>query len=106
MIAPVPYSASTKFAIQIGNGLAGERVDGRAAGVEAFLVDVAGEPGVAVECAKRPDPFAERLRIGAFRRESFNERMLGRQQHEGRAVDGVDARREDLDRLSAGDRKP
>ncbi len=40
--APVPYSPSTKLATQIGTGVPGERIDRRAAGVEPFLLDLAG----------------------------------------------------------------
>ena len=97
MIAPVPYSASTKFATQIGTVLAGERVDRRPAGVEAFLLDRAGQPRLAVQRAELRHPLAERRRVGALRGEALDQRMLGREQHEGRAVDGVDARGEDLD---------
>ena len=45
---------------------------------------------------------------GALAREALDERVLGREQHEGGAVDRVDAGREDLDGVArrAGDRKP
>ena len=38
MTAPVPYSASTKFATQIGTLLAGKRIHRKAPGEEAFLL--------------------------------------------------------------------
>ena len=98
MTAPVPYSTSTKLATQIGTGCLRERIDRGPAGVEAFLLDLAGHPRRAVlrleplqRCRRklvgRPPPRAQLL----------HQRVLGRQQHEVRAVDRVDARGEDLD---------
>ena len=77
--------------------LAGERVQRRAAGVEAFFLDGAGAAGLPVERAELRDLLAKRRRVGALGGEAVDQRVLGRQQHEGGAEDGVDAGREDLD---------
>ena len=77
-----------------------------AAGVEAFLLDLAGHPRGAILRAERRHPGAERRRIRRLGREPLDERMLGREQHERRAVDRVDARREDLDRVGSAPRRP
>ena len=77
-----------------GHLLAAVRVDGVVAGEEAFLFDIARIAagarvhhglGAGLACG------VEQLRV---------ERMLGRQDHAGGAVDGVDARGEDADRLA------
>ncbi len=86
--------------------LAGKRIDRRAAGVESFLLDRAVAPGLAIQGAELRHPAAEGLRIRALARESVHERVFRGQQDEGRAIDGVDARGEDLDaRVAAGDRE-
>ena len=104
MMAPVPYSASTKFATQIGTALAGERIDRRSPSVEALFLDGAGQASFAIEVAERLHLGAERGRVGAFAREPLDPGVLGREQDERRAVDGVDARRENLHRVGgAGD---
>ena len=79
------------------HGLLRERIDRRPAGVEPFLLDLAGHPrrsdpapGTAARCAgssSAPGASAHCL----------DERMLGREQDEVGAVDRVDARGEDVD---------
>ena len=84
----------------------GKRVDGCPAGVEAFLLDRAAASRFAIERTERRDATAKRLGIGALDGNTIDHRMLGREQHERRAVNRVDPRREDLDALlEAGDRK-
>ena len=85
--------------------LARERVDRVAAGEDAFLLDLALETRAAVLRAQARDRRCARplrRRPGDQRRPP---RVLGREHHEGRAVDGVDARGEDPDRLAALDRE-
>ena len=90
-----------------------ERIQGEAARVEPFLLDLAGRPRGAIERPEAGEPRAERLRVGARRGEAVGQRMLGGQQHRRGAVDRIDPRREHLDglggtvRLGAGqDREP
>ena len=52
---------------------------------------------MAVERAELPHLLVKRRRVGTLSGEAVYQRMLWRQQHERRAVDRVDARREDLD---------
>ena len=74
-----------------GNLLAAERVDGEVAGGEAFLLDVAGAFGGArVDHVFHLRPVASSSDLG-------DQRMLGREDHARRAIDGVDARGEDAD---------
>ena len=95
--APVPYSTSTKLATQIGTGLVGERIDRLAAGVEAFLLDLAGHARRAV-LRLEPRPARSANCIAArLAAPLLHQRMLGGEQQEGGAVDRVDPRREDLD---------
>ncbi len=97
-----------------GHRLSGEGIDHLPSRVEAFLLHLADE-------ARRPVLAAEPRRLGTeshrvrrFVRETVDQRMLGGEQHERRAVDRVDARREDLDvvrhrpagRLRRGGRRP
>ena len=103
--APVPYSPSTKLATQIGTGCAGERIDGVASGEEPFLLDLAGDPRGAVLPAKPRRLREKRRGIGGLLGEAVHQRMLGREQHERRAVDGVDAGREHVDRRRARRRR-
>ena len=100
MIAPVPYSASTKLATQIGTGSPVNGLIAVPPGVEAFLLDLAGHAARRGPARGTPRPARgtppDPATLG---REPLDQRMLGREQHEGRAVDRVDARREDLDRV-------
>ena len=103
MIAPVPYSASTKLAIQIGtssfvNGLIALRP------VSKPSFSIAPVRRASRSSARNwPTRVAKRRRIGRLGGEPIDHRMLGSEQDERRAVDRVDAGREDLDRVvSAG----
>ena len=103
MTAPVPYSPSTKLATQMGTGSPVNGLIADAAGVEAFLLDLAGQARDAILRAE-PVACASRSAAGSRRLggEPLDQRVLGREQDEGRAVDRVDARREDLDRRADG----
>jgi len=79
------------------HGLAGEGVDRPAAGVDALLVDLPGQPGRSVQGAKATHPSPERRRVRPVGRDALDERMLRREQNERGPVDGVDAGREHLD---------
>ena len=76
-MAPVPHSARTKLAIQIGTSALRERVDRLASRVEAFLVDRAGEARLAVERAEPADVLPEHGGVGRFPREAIHHRMPG-----------------------------
>ena len=98
MTAPVPYSPSTKFATQIGtcspvNGLIATRPVSK----PSFSTSPR-QPRAAILRAGTGRA-APRSAAGSadFGREALDQRVLGREQDEGRAVDRVDARREDLD---------
>ena len=78
------------------HGPAGERVDAPAPGVEALLLDRAGQ---AVGPVQRPKLLHLPVEPGRVRHligKAGHERMLRRQQDERRPEDGVDAGREDL----------
>ena len=80
--------------------LAAVRIDGVVAGEEAFLLDIAG---IAIG-ARVHHGLGARLAGGV--EQLLVQRMLGREDHAGGAVDGVDARGEDADRLArAGQRE-
>ena len=82
----------------------GERIHRLATRVETLLP---GHPSVAILRAERLHLRTERRRGGRRRGERLDQRMLGRQHDEVRAIDRVDARGENLDRLIATDqRKP
>ena len=84
--------------------LSGERVDRGLSGVEAFFT---AEPRFLVLRLELLHLGLEFRRVGSHLRELLDERMLGRQDDERRAVDGVDARREyfDLETWRSGDWK-
>ncbi len=77
------------------NLLAGEGVGHRPAGIEAFLLELAGHPGRTVLTLEPLQRFGEGSALGL--RPLLDECMLGRQQDEVGSEDRVDAGREDLD---------
>src|SRR6266581_6429567 len=79
-----------------GHRLFRERVDGAEAGIEPLLLDLAAYPRGAVLCSERLRLLAERRWIACLLSELRDERMLGPEQHECRAVNRIDARREHL----------
>ena len=84
------------------HALAVERIDGIASGEDAVLFNLANIalfPGVALLANQLID-FRAKIRIR--RRKIFDDRMLGRELHRGRAEDRVYARGKDRDRRSRG----
>ena len=97
MIAPVPYSPSTKLATQIGTGCP---VNGLIARTPVSKPCFSMSPLMRAARSCRRNAWACCLKRGRIRRalgERRHQRMLRTEQHERRAVDRVDARREDLD---------
>ena len=81
-----------------GDALAGEGIDRLLAGVDAVLLGLADVPALAHLGGGPGDPGAELLLLRAGD-EVGDDRVLGRDDEEGRPVDRVDAGREDLDLL-------
>ena len=104
MTAPVPYSISTKLADPDRHALAVERIDGVAAGDEAFLLDC--RPSVRARSILRAGNFDRsrncRLAPATVEQAAATSGCSGASDHEGRAVDRVDARGEDLDAARRG----
>ena len=71
---------------------------------EAFLLDLARQPGRAILRAKRRRLLAERRRIVGEHRELLDHLVLGRQEHARGAENRVDPRREHFDRVRDGRR--
>ena len=101
MIAPVPYSASTKLAIQIGTGLP---VNG------LIALRPVSKPSFSMAPVSRASRSRARncatcsrnaVDPALSRREPIDHPVLRRQQHERRAVDRVDPGGEDLDGVVA-----
>ncbi len=78
-----------------------ERVRGVAAGEDTFLLDPALEARPAVLGPQPGDLLLARGRVLLPREQAVDHRVLRGEDHEGRAPDGVDAGREDADRLAA-----
>ena len=82
--------------------LARERVDREPPGVDAFLLDVAGHAREAILGPELRHRFTRR-RLRRAAQVRVDERVLGREQHEGSAVDRVDAGGEDLEPAAVAD---
>ena len=77
--------------------LAGERVQGEPARGEAVLLDLAADPGRPILSTEPGGLLPESGRVGRPGGQLLHQFVLGREQHEARPVDRVDAGGKDLD---------